>query len=217
MVYDGVITIFDKIERFFPECLRCYTPPCSVEVSTTMLPLDPKVTLCCAITTGFAKGVEPHKDWLCPISLNLMVTPVVAADGYSYEKTAIESWFQTSSISPMDRSVITNKTLYKNTALMMAIQEWKRHNPEMVKKDQELDRQIELDALRAKPAPAPAPAPVPVSSMPRPYITQIGEITFPGWNVVQHAVGRTNRDNPPQPSPRSPLFTHTHTPRVVPM
>jgi len=149
-----------------------------------------------------------------------MVTPVVAADGHSYEKTAIESWFQTSSISPMDRSVITNKILYKNTALMMAIQEWKRHNPEMVKKDQELDRQLELASLRVKPAPDPAPAPVPVSSssVPRPYITQIGEITFPGWNVVQYAVSRTNRDNQqPQPSPRSPLFTHTHSPRVVPL
>jgi len=192
-----------------------------------MLPLDPKVALCCAnasnasnasIATGFAKGVEPHKDWLCPISLNLMVTPVVAADGHSYEKTAIESWFQTSSISPMDRSVITNKTLYKNTALMMAIQEWKRHNPEMVKKDQELDRQLELAALRVKPAPVPVQVPLSSSSssVTRPYITQIGEITFPGWNVVQYAVSRTNRDNQqPQPSPRSSLFTYS--PRVVPL
>lgn len=156
-------------------------------------PSTPSTTL-----SQFTKGVEPFKDWLCPISLTLMTTPMVAADGYTYEKTAIEQWLQTHTTSPMDRSPILDRRLYKNTALTLAIQAWKSLNPEVVRQDQELDRQLELTTLRTKPAPAPAPVPTPVS---RPYrhISQIAQISFPGWHVIQDFL---SYDNTPEPSPR---------------
>jgi len=168
-----------------------------------------------ASPTIFSKGTEPLKDWLCPITLLLMTNPVVAADGHSYEKSAIEGWFQTHSTSPLDRSAITVKTLYKNTALALAIQEWKCHNPEVAKKDQEEDRQLELAALRAKPRPAPQPRP-PLSSQVRPYIRQVAEISFPGWQVVRNML---SRDHTPQPSPRptTVLTPRTASTSVVPM
>lgn len=165
-----------------------------------------------ARTSVFSKGTDPLKDWLCPITLLLMTNPVVAADGYTYEKSAIEGWFQKHSTSPLDRSAITVKTLYKNTALALAIQEWKRHNPEVVRKDQEEDRQLELAALRAKPKPVVQPLPQPVVSyQPRPYIHQVATLTIPGWQVVRNML---SRDHTPQPSPRSTMAAST---AVVPM
>ena len=141
----------------------------------------------------FAKGVEPYKDWVCPISHQLMVDPVVAQDGHSYERTEITEWLSRSSESPMDRSIIDNKTLYTNIGLKTAIQEWKNNNPELVKKDEQLDRQIDLVALRMKPVPAT-------------IVRQSPLITFPlpPWNLVRDMLNRSNSHNlsPRMISPR---------------
>ena len=39
-------------------------------------------------------------EWLCPITLSIMRNPVIASDGHSYEKSAIEEWFMRSNHSP---------------------------------------------------------------------------------------------------------------------
>lgn len=44
---------------------------------------------------------------LCPITQDIMVDPVVAEDGHSYERDAIKKWFQKKNTSPL-----TNKRLY---------------------------------------------------------------------------------------------------------
>ncbi|EOD04999.1 hypothetical protein EMIHUDRAFT_220477 [Emiliania huxleyi CCMP1516] len=44
---------------------------------------------------------EPPADFICPITTEIMVEPVVAADGQSYERTAIERWLATKSTSPL--------------------------------------------------------------------------------------------------------------------
>jgi len=153
------------------------------------------------VTSMFDAGTEPHKDWICPISFKLMKTPVVAEDGYSYEKTEIEMWLQKSATSPMNRSPIRNKNLYKNTALAVAIQAWKKNNPNYERKDEELDRQIELTAMRVKPA-----ATVQATAAPphqQYYIRQVATVTFPGWNVVHNML---NSASSPTTSPRPHPF-----------
>ena len=37
---------------------------------------------------------EPPKDLLCPLTLEIFEDPVVAVDGHTYERVAIEKWFQ---------------------------------------------------------------------------------------------------------------------------
>jgi hypothetical protein len=152
------------------------------------------------VTSMFDAGTEPHKDWICPISFKLMKTPVVAEDGYSYEKTEIETWLQKSATSPMNRSTIVNKNLYKNTALAVAIQAWKKNNPNYERKDEELDRQIELTAMRVKPAAAvQATAAPPYQQY---YIRQVATVTIPGWNVVHNMLNNvTSPATSPRPHP----------------
>ena len=40
-----------------------------------------------------------------------MQDPVVAADGYSYEKSAIGEWLKNNNTSPITNEILSNKTL----------------------------------------------------------------------------------------------------------
>ncbi|KAI3793109.1 hypothetical protein L1987_35723 [Smallanthus sonchifolius] len=66
----------------------------------------------------------PPDHFRCPILKNVMVDPCVAADGYTYERRAIEKWFEESDISPMNLP-LTSRSLTPNYTLLSAIMEWK--------------------------------------------------------------------------------------------
>lgn len=59
----------------------------------------------------------------CPITGFPMVDPVVAADGHTYERSAISRWLKTSNKSPMTGSVLFHKELVPNYGLLSSIQE----------------------------------------------------------------------------------------------
>ncbi|XP_034051340.1 WD repeat, SAM and U-box domain-containing protein 1 [Thalassophryne amazonica] len=65
-------------------------------------------------------------EFLCPITRELMKEPVIAADGYSYEKDAIESWIKTKNrSSPMTNLPLLTTQLTPNYTLKMAIGRFK--------------------------------------------------------------------------------------------
>uniref|UniRef100_A0A3Q2QAV9 WD repeat, SAM and U-box domain-containing protein 1 n=1 Tax=Fundulus heteroclitus TaxID=8078 RepID=A0A3Q2QAV9_FUNHE len=65
-------------------------------------------------------------EFLCPITRELMRDPVIAADGYSYEREAIESWVHTKNrSSPMTNLPLLTTLLTPNHTLKMAISRWK--------------------------------------------------------------------------------------------
>jgi Mg-chelatase subunit ChlD len=51
------------------------------------------------------------KEYYCPITHELLKTPVIAKDGFTYEKEAIEEWFRTSTKSPMTNQNISKELL----------------------------------------------------------------------------------------------------------
>ncbi|NXU53948.1 WSDU1 protein, partial [Turnix velox] len=64
-------------------------------------------------------------EFLCPITRELMKDPVIAADGYSYEKDAIESWISSKRrSSPMTNLPLPSAVLTPNRTLRMAISRW---------------------------------------------------------------------------------------------
>ncbi|XP_072468217.1 WD repeat, SAM and U-box domain-containing protein 1 isoform X3 [Notamacropus eugenii] len=64
-------------------------------------------------------------EFLCPITRELMKEPVIASDGYSYEKEAIESWISKKKrTSPMTNLVLPSLVLTPNRTLKMAIDRW---------------------------------------------------------------------------------------------
>ncbi|XP_023188541.1 WD repeat, SAM and U-box domain-containing protein 1 isoform X1 [Xiphophorus maculatus] len=65
-------------------------------------------------------------EFLCPITRELMREPVIAADGYSYERQAIENWIHTKNrSSPMTNLPLLTTLLTPNHTLKMAISRWK--------------------------------------------------------------------------------------------
>jgi hypothetical protein len=83
----------------------------------------------------------PPKDYLCPISLEVMRQPVIAAgefpqrigdphgltissDGFSYELEAIQYWLEGHLRSPMTGLEMANKQLVPNLALKSTIDQW---------------------------------------------------------------------------------------------
>ena len=58
------------------------------------------------------------KQLICPITNELMVDPVLASDGYTYERDAILTWFSTKNTSPMTNAILDNKDLKKNQVVI---------------------------------------------------------------------------------------------------
>ncbi|XP_070694025.1 WD repeat, SAM and U-box domain-containing protein 1-like isoform X2 [Pempheris klunzingeri] len=71
-------------------------------------------------------GSEAPDEFLCPITRELMKDPVIAADGYSYERESIESWIRgKNKSSPMTNLPLQTLLLTPNRSLKMAIARWK--------------------------------------------------------------------------------------------
>ena len=71
---------------------------------------------------------EPPADFICPITTELMSDPVMAADGHSYERSAIERWLATKSTSPMTGEALVQSFLAPNHTLRRQIREWEEAN-----------------------------------------------------------------------------------------
>ncbi|CAG9320651.1 unnamed protein product [Blepharisma stoltei] len=64
------------------------------------------------------------EDFLCPITLAIMEDPVVASDGFTYERIAILLWFERSNTSPMTREDFKNKEVIENRRLRSMISQY---------------------------------------------------------------------------------------------
>jgi len=71
--------------------------------------------------------IETPDEYMCPITLNLMSDPVICADGFSYERSAIERWFQKNDTSPKTTNHIP-RDLIPNTNLRKLIEAWKSND-----------------------------------------------------------------------------------------
>ena len=72
-------------------------------------------------------------EFICPITFEIIKDPVVATDGYSYERKSIQKWFETNDTSPLTNMII-DKTLVTNRNLKNILQnnpnlqiEWSEH------------------------------------------------------------------------------------------
>eukprot|EP00638_Chattonella_subsalsa_P017353 CAMPEP_0117817080 /NCGR_PEP_ID=MMETSP0949-20121206/426_1 /TAXON_ID=44440 /ORGANISM="Chattonella subsalsa, Strain CCMP2191" /LENGTH=577 /DNA_ID=CAMNT_0005655309 /DNA_START=36 /DNA_END=1765 /DNA_ORIENTATION=- len=67
---------------------------------------------------------EALKSFICPITREIMKKPVVAADGHSYEHSAITKWMSAHSVSPLTRKPMARTTVLPNLTLQKAIEEY---------------------------------------------------------------------------------------------
>lgn len=87
----------------------------------------------------------------CPITLQFFSDPVVAADGQTYEREAIEKWFARNTnpvLSPSTNEPLKSKTLVPNYALKSALDQIL---PLILRMENDITRlQNQLDELRPK-------------------------------------------------------------------
>jgi hypothetical protein len=62
-------------------------------------------------------------EFCCPLSLETMADPVVAADGQTYERAHISRWFESHDVSPVTNQPLSHKHLVPNLALKNLIAE----------------------------------------------------------------------------------------------
>ena len=70
------------------------------------------------------KEAEIPKEFLCPITMEVMSDPVIISDGHSYERAAILAWLEKNNKSPMTNVVLNNKDVFTNFALRSLIRNY---------------------------------------------------------------------------------------------
>ncbi|KAL0037645.1 hypothetical protein WJX77_006007 [Trebouxia sp. C0004] len=77
-----------------------------------------------AVLTPY-KVPEEHVEALfrCPLTKALLIDPVVAADGHTYERQALQAWLQHHSISPITGEHLTHRHLVDNAVIKSLLQQ----------------------------------------------------------------------------------------------
>ncbi|KAK9806977.1 hypothetical protein WJX72_009234 [[Myrmecia] bisecta] len=57
---------------------------------------------------------ELGEEMCCPITQELMRDPVIAEDGHTYDRAAMEQWLSKHDTSPMTNEALTSKALFPN-------------------------------------------------------------------------------------------------------
>lgn len=70
---------------------------------------------------GAIAATSVPKIAICPLSLTIMTDPVLAADGYHYERQYIEQWMQCYQTSPMTHVILAHNRLVANPYLQDVI------------------------------------------------------------------------------------------------
>lgn len=65
-------------------------------------------------------------EFRCPITREIMVDPVIAKDGRSYERVAITTWLRNHKASPMTRQPLDAEQLTPNLSLRHCIENWRQ-------------------------------------------------------------------------------------------
>ncbi|KAJ8485559.1 hypothetical protein OPV22_018044 [Ensete ventricosum] len=80
-------------------------------------------------------------DFLCPISLEIMMDPVIVATGQTYERRSIQKWLEAGHRTcPKTRQTLAHLSLAPNYALRNLILQWcERNKVELLKREPEQD------------------------------------------------------------------------------
>lgn len=68
-------------------------------------------------------AAEAPLEFCCPITVDVMVDPVLASDGHTYERDALRRWRQRDVRSPITREVL-DAAVVPNRALLSCIRQW---------------------------------------------------------------------------------------------
>lgn len=71
-----------------------------------------------------SKGDSIPKEFVCPITGNIIFDPVMTSDGHTFERKAIEAWLEKHEYSPITNLNLDSKILLPNFALKQLIKDY---------------------------------------------------------------------------------------------
>jgi U-box domain len=102
-------------------------------------------------TTEKNYGSIPH-EFICPLTMEIMIHPVMDRYGRSYERSAIAEWITTQNATcPITRQLLHIKNLYPNNKLRKEIARWREEQGDDITLDSSMDENtiIEEEFIRA--------------------------------------------------------------------
>ena len=82
-----------------------------------------------AASAAWERRFSPPPELNCPITRALMSAPVLAGDGYTYERAAIARWLGARDSSPKTNTRLAHRELVPNHALRALIDAWRARQP----------------------------------------------------------------------------------------
>jgi len=89
------------------------------------LSVEHSKSLSSPVTTGAQSKISFSSAFICPITQDIMLDPVICADGYTYDRAAIVAWLKHSRVSPKTQSHLASTELQPNNALRSDIQKFR--------------------------------------------------------------------------------------------
>ena len=117
-------------------------------ITQGLLPLGPLLDVTLLMKTwelGRISNTENFSVFMCPISRAVMVDPVMASDGYTYERCCIEQWLETSSRSPMTNLELPYTLLVPNHAVRMLLKSLMEHTEPAVEEHSSFTSRLSAD------------------------------------------------------------------------
>lgn len=82
-------------------------------------------------TNNFTRNsISIPANYHCPLTHEVMWDPVLATDGYTYEREAVENWLKRSTISPMTGKNLPQAAVFPNFNARSSIREFLTQNPQ---------------------------------------------------------------------------------------
>ena len=82
-----------------------------------------------SISSPMLKAAEVQgifsQTFICPITQDMMVDPVICSDGHTYDRAAIVAWLKHSRVSPKTQSPLSNNELKPNDSLRIQIEKFR--------------------------------------------------------------------------------------------
>ena len=75
---------------------------------------------------AWERRFSPPVELNCPITRTLMSSPVLAGDGYTYERAAIAYWFESRATSPVTNAEMTSRVLKPNLTVLTMTNTYKQ-------------------------------------------------------------------------------------------
>lgn len=92
----------------------------------------------------------PPDAFVDPISMTIMLDPVSAADGHSYERKTIQRWLEVHSSSPNTNEGLRHKQLTPNHSLRGLIDDWCCAHPDAPETRERAEERAKVQELRAR-------------------------------------------------------------------